>query len=62
MIPKNHIPLIRLKVNSNGNIHIPKSLRDEYGVKHKSELVVGLFELLQHGEISQIPTFNVKFV
>ena len=62
MKPEDYIPLHRLRVGKNGNIHLPKALINKYGVEAKSELVIGIFELLQHGEISQIPSFNVKFV
>ncbi|MCK4329768.1 hypothetical protein KAX02_07985 [candidate division WOR-3 bacterium] len=62
MIPKNIVELVRLKVDINGNIHLPKSMRKEYGVEHKTELMIGLFEVLNHGEISQMPSFDVKFI
>lgn len=62
MIPKDFVPLVRLKVQSNGNIHIPKALRDKFDIDKRADMVIGLFELLEHGEISQLPSFNVKFV
>ena len=61
-VRENTIELFRLKVNINGNIHLPKALREEFGIEHKSEVIFGLFELLRHGEISQLPSFDVKFV
>lgn len=63
MMPKDFVPLVRLKVNSNGSIHLPKKvLRDKFGLDKGSEMVIGLFEILEHGEISQLPSFDVKFV
>ena len=62
MTTKSIFEIVRLKVDANGNIHLPKALREEYGIDHKLEVMVGLFELLQHGEISQLPSFDIKFI
>ena len=62
MKPEEYVPLLRLKVQGNGNICIPKVMRDKFGVKGKSEIVIGLFEFLEHGEVSTLPSFDVKFV
>lgn len=61
MLIKEKIPLIRVKLGSNGNLRIPKAVREMYGLEYSNDIVIGVFEILKHAEISKLPSFSVSF-
>lgn len=61
MLTKDKVLTARVKLQRTGEVMIPKSIRVMLNIHHKDELVLGIFEVLKHGEISEIPSFTVSF-
>lgn len=61
MLTKDKVPTARVKLQRTGEVMIPKSIRDMLNIEHRDELIVGIFEVLKHGEISELPSFTVSF-
>lgn len=61
MLIKEKVPLVRAKLRTDGSIHIPKGLVDAYRLDPKNVLVMGLFEILKDGDMSELSSFKVSF-
>ena len=61
MLTKDKVPTARVKLQGSGEVMIPKSIRDMLNIEYKDELILGIFEVLKHGESSEIPSFTVSF-
>ena len=61
MLVKNKIPVVRAKMRSDGSIMMPKGVRELLDMEHKDVIAFGLFEILKHGEVSELSSFTVSF-
>ena len=61
MLTKDRVPMVRAKLRSDGSLSIPKNIRKMLAMQHKDEVVIGVFEILKHGDISEMPSFSVSF-
>lgn len=61
MLTKDRIPMVRARLKTDGSLGIPKTVRDMLGMDIHDEIVIGVFEILKHGDISELPSFSVSF-
>lgn len=61
MMTKDRVPMVRARLRSDGSLSIPKNIRKMLAMNYKDEVVIGVFEILKHGDISEMPSFSVSF-